>query len=214
MSMHEMLVGKHVLEIGGPSSLLFNWYPLFKDITFLNLSDSMGVHHQSTAPRNTVAVLNGDASKTETFKDNNILENFDLVISSHTLEHFANPIKALSNWKTSLKKDGMIITIVPNKEMCWDRVRTYTTFEHIFDDFVNDTAESDMTHLHESSCMIESRPSYYSDVGEHNSTRVIHHHVFSIEVLVKCHEQCGFLTKSCFIDSNDRLQMIYIGVKK
>lgn len=209
-----MLAQKHVLEIGGPSSLLSTWYPLFKDITFLNLSDSMSVHHQSAAPRNTLALLNGDASKEETFRNNNISENFDLVISSHTLEHFANPIKALSNWKTSIKKDGMIITIVPNKEMCWDHVRPHTTFDHIFEDFINNTEESDMTHLHESSCMIQSRPSYYSDVGEHNSTRVIHHHVFSVEVLTKCHEYCGFTTKSCFIDSVDRLQMVYIGIKK
>lgn len=209
-----MFIGKKVLEIGGPSSLLSNWYPLFDSISFLNLPQSMGVHHQSAAPRNTAGVFHGDASDREVFANNHLLENFDLVISSHTLEHFANPIKALFEWKSALKRGGTIVTIVPNKDMCWDNVRAYTTFDHIIDDFSNCVTESDMTHVHEASCMIQSRPSYYSDVGEFNATRVIHHHVFSVEVLTKCHEHCGFFTKSCFIDPRDKLQMIYIGVRE
>jgi len=209
-----LLKKKTVLEIGGPSSLLSDWYPLFDSVSFLNMSESMEIHIQSFNPINTVGVFDGDASQREVFVKNNLLENFDLVISSHTLEHFANPIKALFEWKSALKKGGSIITIVPNKDMCWDKVREYTTFDHIVDDFYKDVTESDMTHVDEASCMIQCRPSYYSDVGDQNRNRVIHHHVFSVDVLSECHEYCGFSTKKCFIDSVDRLQMVYIGEKQ
>lgn len=214
MNMHEILNGKSVFEVGGPSLLFNSWYPLFNGVSFLNLAESMKAYspgYQGFRPPNTVDFFYGDASMQEAFDENNLTSKFDLVISSHTLEHLANPIKALMAWKTTLKSNGMIITIVPNKEMCWDRGREYTSFEHILEDYSNNTPESDMTHLHESSCMIENRSSYYSDVGTNNAARVIHHHVFSLDALSKCHEYCGFFTKGCFIAPDDKLQMIYIG---
>ena len=42
--------------------------------------------------------------------------------------------------------------------------------------------------------MIEAKPSYFQDVGASNSTRIMHHHVFSAEILSLCHEYCGFST--------------------
>jgi SAM-dependent methyltransferase len=202
---------KTMLEIGGPSRLLHGAYNLANSITFLNLPCSMAVHSQYSYPPNTIKVVNGDASDEKCFLENFSDEKFDLLITSHTLEHFANPLKALSLWKKCLVRGGLVVNIVPNKLHCWDRNREYTTFEHILSDFENNTMEDDMTHLHESSCMIESRPSYYSDVGNKNESRVIHHHVYSTDVLAKCHEYCGFKTLRSYVDVNDQLQMIYIG---
>jgi SAM-dependent methyltransferase len=202
---------KSLLEIGGPSRLLIGLYPPAKDITFLNLPSSMAVHSQHSYPPNTIKVANGDASNERSFIDNELFGKFDLLITSHTLEHFANPIKALMLWKRCLVRGGIILNIVPNKLHCWDRNREYTTFEHILSDYETNMEENDMTHLHESSCMVETRPSYYQDVGDRNESRVIHHHVYSTEVLAKCHEYCGFKTLGSYVDNHDQLQMIYIG---
>lgn len=207
----QIITGKNVLEIGGPSALLHQLYPKMLTVSFLNLPESMSVHHQGQNPPNTRKVYQGDASHPSPFIQNRILRRFDAIISSHTLEHFANPIKALCSWSIALTEGGGIITIVPNKHECWDRVRADTTFEHLADDFKNDTPETDMTHLEESSCMREARPTYYEDVGNNNATRVIHHHVFSLATLQMCHEMAGFKTLGCFIAENDKLQMIYVG---
>jgi len=198
-----LIAQKNVLEVGGPSGLIHSWYPRMNTVTFLNLPASMAVHHQGHNPPNTVRVYNGDASDSTPFIQNKLLRQFDCVITSHTLEHFANPIKALMCWSMALKSNGGIITIVPNKNECWDRVRPYTTIEHFVDDFNKNTQENDMTHLQESSCMLETRPTYYNDVGPANETRVIHHHVFSIETLKICHEMAGFKTLNCFISDTD-----------
>ena len=40
---------------------------------------------------------------------------YDFVFSSHSLEHIANPLKAISEWLRITKKDGYIIIIVPEK---------------------------------------------------------------------------------------------------
>ena len=203
--------GKTVLEIGGPSALLSGIYPALRSISFLNLPQSMAVHAQGSNPANTESVYSGDAVDEDSIVENRLVGKFDAVISSHTLEHFANPLKALKVWRKCLSANGYIVTIVPNKNACWDTDREYTSFDHILSDYQNNVAESDMTHLHESACMMASRPSYYQDVGESNSTRVIHHHVYSIDVLAKCHEFAGFKTLSCLILPNDSLQMVYIG---
>lgn len=208
-----LLSNKKVLEIGGPSKLLSSIYESFDSICFLNLNESSKVHSQSSLPKNTLFNHEGDASDFKSFEEHSLLNKFDLVLSCHTLEHFANPIKALFLWNSCILTNGKIITIVPNKEHCWDKNRPHTSFDHILKDYKNKTEETDMTHVYESSCMIETRPSYFEDVGTSNSTRVIHHHVFSPEVLAKCHEYCGFSTLDCYIDPKDPLQIVYIGTK-
>jgi 2-polyprenyl-3-methyl-5-hydroxy-6-metoxy-1,4-benzoquinol methylase len=53
---------------------------------------------------------------------NSLFENFvtsdkyDLIIMSHVLEHVQNPVKLLNQFSKYLKKDGLILGIVPNKE--------------------------------------------------------------------------------------------------
>jgi SAM-dependent methyltransferase len=214
INIDRLIAQKNILEIGGPSGLIYSWYSKMNSVSFLNYSSSMAAYHHGYTPpnpSNTAKIYDGDASDATPFIQNRLLRKFDCVITSHTLEHFANPIKALLFWSTALKNNGAIITIVPNKNECWDRARQYTTIEHLIEDFNKNTSERDMTHLEESSCMIESRPTYYKDVGSTNETRVIHHHVFSTDTLKLCHEMAGFKTLNCFISDSDKLQMVYIG---
>jgi predicted SAM-dependent methyltransferase len=209
IELKQIVSNKKVLEIGGPSQLLNFLYDDVESIEMLNHEESMKVHHVSSFPERTVGKYFGDATEWKSFSSNDLFNKFDVVITSHTLEHIANPIAALKLWKHCLVKGGTIINIVPNKNFCWDVVRDYTSQEHLLNDYINHTLESDMTHVHESSCM--PRQNYYEEVGKDNETRIIHHHVFNEESLKFVHEYIGFITQKSYVDDSDQLQMIYIG---
>ncbi len=61
------------------------------------------------------------------FKD----ERFDFVISSHVLEHFWDPIKALQEWMRVVKKSGYIFMIIPHKDRTFDHDRPRTTLKEL-----------------------------------------------------------------------------------
>jgi SAM-dependent methyltransferase len=202
---------KSVLEIGGPSRLLNFIYEKVKLLDILNYATSMEKHSQVGNAYGTVYL--GDATEECSFKQ--IDKKYDVIITSHTLEHIANPIKALNIWKNLLNRDGVIINILPNKNHCWDRNREFTPFRHIVKDFLENISENDLTHLEESSCMLETKPTYYQEVGSDNKYRVIHHHCFNETTLKQMHEfNSMFYTKHCYIAKDDNLQLIYVGCKK
>lgn len=61
----------------------------------------------------------------------------DFVISSHVLEHFTNPVKALLEWDRVVKPGGIIFMIVPHKERTFDSGRERTTLQHLIDDWLS-----------------------------------------------------------------------------
>lgn len=72
----------------------------------------------------------------------------DFIVSSHVLEHFPDPIKALLEWDRLLKPGGIIFAIVPHKERTMDNHHPRTPLKHLVDDFVN-AAEGDFIgHYH------------------------------------------------------------------
>jgi hypothetical protein len=204
---------KKALEIGGPSRLLDFLYPHLDSLDILNHPESFSKHSQQGNISNlSPTVFLGDAVTSDILK---IDRKYDLIITSHTLEHIANPIKAVQLWSNLLISNGIILNIVPNKDQCWDRKREYTTIEHLIDDYVNDTTENDMTHIHESSCMQESKPDYYEEVGYNNKFRIIHHHCFDNKSLIGLHEYNSmYNTLECYTATNDTLQLIYVGEKQ
>lgn len=205
------LIGKNVLEIGGPSKMLHFIYNNLKSLNILNFPTSMEKHSQ-VGEFNGKMYL-GDATDVKVFENINI--KYDVILTCHVLEHIANPIKALKIWEKYLKESGIIINILPNKNCCWDRNRNYVEFNHLFEDYVKNVSENDLTHLHEASCMLETRPSYYNDVGENNCSRIIHHHCFDVETLKQVHEfDDMFHTETCYIADDENLHLIYVGRKK
>jgi hypothetical protein len=210
--LNQFLKNKCCLEIGGPSRLLFSLYSDANAISFFNYKVAMDRHASAECPSNTKNMFFGNATEIRDFVQLNN-QQFDTIISSHTLEHIANSVKALKLWYTQVSNCGTIITIVPEKQCCWDRSRDYTTKEHLMEDYNNDVTEQDMTHLHETSCMQESRPTYYSDVGDTNNARIIHHHTFCRETLIAIHKAAGFEEIFCNNLEDDKLQLVYIGKK-
>ncbi|MFA9261986.1 MAG: methyltransferase domain-containing protein [Undibacterium sp.] len=53
--------------------------------------------------------------------------SIDFVVSSHVLEHFPDPIKALIEWYRVVKPEGYIFMIVPHRERTFDRDKQPTT---------------------------------------------------------------------------------------
>ena len=61
-----------------------------------------------------INIIKSDLFKFTSMKKN--LNQFDVIIMSHTFEHFPEPLKVLNCIKKLLKKDGKCLIIVPNVE--------------------------------------------------------------------------------------------------
>ena len=68
-------------------------------------------------------------------------ESQDFVVSSHVLEHFPNPVKALLEWDRLVRPGGTIFMIVPHKERTFDNAQSRTTLQHIIDDYYSNATE-------------------------------------------------------------------------
>ena len=75
--------------------------------------------------------------------------SYDFVLSSHCIEHLANPLRGLEEWIRVLKKDGLLVLVVPHKDGTFDHRRPVTSLKHLIQDFDSQTDEGDATHLEE-----------------------------------------------------------------
>ncbi len=204
--------GKVGLEIGGPSTIfkanhLIPVYDRASSVDSSNFSDktvwTRGRERDvfGLALRDTFVC---DASEMNAFED----ESYDFILASHVLEHLANPLKALTHWKRVVKRGGAILLVVPHKSRTFDVRRPFTTFEHLAEDYRNDTPETDMTHVEEVLEMHEWRRDAGCLDAEHfrarcldnAANRCIHHHVYSPELLASCFEFCGMETVSVSVE--------------
>ena len=126
--------------------------------------------------------------------------SYDFLASSHCLEHIANPLKALIEWHRVIKNNGFLILVLPRKMGNFDRKRKFTSFNHILEDFHNNTQETDLTHLDEiieyhdfSQDKNSESISKFIERGKNNyMIRGLHHHVFSEELVMKMLDWSGF----------------------
>jgi SAM-dependent methyltransferase len=112
---------------------------------------------------------------------------YDFVLSSHNLEHFANPVKALKQWQRISRPGGGLILVLPNYQFTFDHRRAPTPVTHMFDDYSRGTQEDDLTHLDEilrahdrdmdpgSGSAEEFRQRSLNNFAN----RCLHHHVFN-----------------------------------
>ena len=126
--------------------------------------------------------------------------SYQFVLSSHTLEHVANPLRALAEWKRILQPNGNLALILPHKEATFDHRRPVTTHQHLIDDFENATPESDLTHLDECLRLHDlardaGSPNFdhFKRRAERNlENRCLHHHVFDTALAVEIVHHAGF----------------------
>jgi predicted SAM-dependent methyltransferase len=111
---------------------------------------------------------------------------YDFILSSHNLEHLANPIRALKEWMRAVKAGGAIIAVLPDYRHTFDHRRQLTTVGHMLEDYDSETMENDLTHLQEILELHDlSRDPKAGTLEQFHrrslrnfENRTLHHHVF------------------------------------
>lgn len=93
----------------------------------LNVNDLVPVNHISDLDTNGLAL----------FEDN----RFDFVILNHVIEHVANPINVVAELFRVTKPQGLVVLSAPDKEFCFDKPRALTPYEHVLEEYQNNTTE-------------------------------------------------------------------------
>jgi SAM-dependent methyltransferase len=190
------LSAKSGLEIGGPSHVFETKLPVYRHIQSLdNCVFAQETHWEGArGPGATFHFDQGKRTGTNFITEGFTLEGiadaaYDFVLSSHNLEHIANPIKALYNWKRVLKPHGFLLLVLPDKHRTFDCRRPVTSLEHMRDDYMQDMGEDDMTHVEEfvtlwdykkfpiANSIAEHRERYRNNYQQ----RLLHHHVFDLK---------------------------------
>ena len=199
-------VGRKGVEIGGPSVLFKTALPVYKKIKSLDCVNfsgqtlweggiKAGLNFQFIGQRIGYQFLS-EATDLADIADG----SYDLVLSSNCLEHIANPIKALLEWRRVLMKGGVLILVLPNKAVNFDHNRPITSLDHLVEDFRKNTSERDLTHLSEilnlhdlsKDPMAGDLESFRKRSLDNYNNRTLHHHVFDQGVIKAMLQYAGF----------------------
>ena len=201
--MKPFVTGKNGLEIGGPSTIfskhrLIPVYDCCRSIDNCNFSSRTiwdDVTDRKSFETRLGSQFIAEACDLPMTSD----QTYDFVLASHVLEHVANPLRALHEWKRVLRPQGVLLTILPDKRATFDHRRPYTPFEHLEADLHANTQEDDLTHLDEVLELHDlgldpgagSSDQFQERCRRNSSVRAMHHHVFSPEVLVSMFSRLG-----------------------
>lgn len=202
------VTGAHGLEVGGPSQMFSSAgripvYPYAAKIDGLNFSaetlwagelgeDKPYVYAGKALGRQFIR----EASEFPDIQSS----SYDFLLSSHVIEHLANPLRGLQEWRRVLRDDGILILVAPHFDATFDRRRPVTTIEHMLEDFRNDVGEDDATHIAEALELhdferdpwVESREKFRERCENNASIRGVHHHVFDTETLVRLVDHANY----------------------
>jgi len=120
-------------------------------------------------------------------------ECYDFCFSSHSLEHIANPLKAINEWLRIIKNGGYIIIIVPEKSACFDHKRNYSKFSTLLSQYEKNVGEDDLSTLPEILMNHDlSMDPPAGDLGaftkrslDNLNNRCLHHYVYNDELLME-----------------------------
>jgi SAM-dependent methyltransferase len=199
---------KNGIEIGGPSQVfskrgIFPVYPLARHLDNCNFNSST-MWEGSIQAGHTFVFDKAKSPGRQLIAEATDLQNlpanaYDFVLSSHVLEHIANPIQALKQWICLLRNEGLLVLFLPDKYRTFDHRRPITSLEHMIEDYEKPVAEDDMTHLPEILSLHDlSRDPEAGDCHafkaralDNLNNRCLHHHVFDIRSAVELVEYTG-----------------------
>lgn len=137
------------LEVGGPSGtggVLYANAESIDNVIFSSntvWSNHTEHYHYWGGKKGKVIIHDGtDISSVQNGK-------YDFVFASHSLEHIANPLKAVKEWLRVIKDDGHVVIIVPEKSVCFDHKRDYTKFSTLLSQYEKNVGEDDLSTLPE-----------------------------------------------------------------
>lgn len=189
---------KVILELGGPSRFFYKNIPIYQ---LASRVDCVNFDYQTLRDGKIIPGCNKynyykNKKGNQFVQDATVLDqidddSYDLIISSNCLEHIANPIKALLEWKRVLKKNAYLIIVLPNPKKTGDKSRNVTKFNHILGDFNKNITEKDKTHINEvikkSAFTIDKicpdKETFIKLVNENYKYRILHHHVFDLNLI-------------------------------
>ncbi len=125
---------------------------------------------------------------------------YDFVLSSHAIEHIANPLGALGEWQRVLRGGGTLVLVIPHKDATFDHRRPVTPLEHLERDLAANMGEDDLTHLPEILELHDRTRDWGAGDAEefrrrcedNLATRCLHHHVFDTDLAVRLADRAGF----------------------
>lgn len=198
------LRGKKALEIGGPT-------PYFDDHGVLPVYRLLaGVDNCQFS---TQTIWTGEVAKKFRYHPRcpagnqficdgtelKVPNQYECLLSSHCLEHIANPVRALLEWKRILVDGGLLLMLLPHKEATFDWRRPITPLKHMIEDFEKGTTEDDTSHFAEILEMHDllKTPQYTAETFRERclanaSYRAMHQHVFNTESAISLVDHAGF----------------------
>lgn len=197
-----LIKGKAGIEIGGPSQIFTRTgqCPLYEDIDALdNCNFSEDSLWGKNNPHNDEFIYssNKSAGHQKILEATSLQEiascSYDFLISSHTIEHTANPLLALEEWKRIVKPSGILILVIPHKDGTFDHFRPVTSITHLIEDWHASTGEDDLTHLKEIMKYhdfsrdkgAKNKESFYERALKNLKNRGLHHHVFDTKLVIE-----------------------------
>ncbi len=200
---------KSGLEIGGPSQIFSEEgaIPVYNVLRSLDnclfssrtiweeeVQEGLKFRYHSLRPLGNQFVLEG--ARLQTIGDS----SYDCVLASHTLEHIANPLQALKEWKRVSRKDGLLLLLLPHKNGTFDWRRPTTSIAHMVEDYSRNIGEDDLTHLSEVLELHDLRKdspagsfeNFRSRCLQNYAYRAMHHHVFDTPTAVALLNHAGF----------------------
>jgi len=188
---YEITNNKHGVEIGGPS---YNKPMMYKDTASVDnvifskdtvWSNHTDEYHYYYNKKGKVII--NDAV------DISLVQNdtYDFCFSSHSLEHIANPLKAIQEWFRIIKKGGYVVIIVPEKSQCFDHNRNYSKFQTLLTQYERNVGEDDLSSLpeilrHHDLAMdppAGNMEQFVKRSLDNYNNRCLHHYVYDDELL-------------------------------
>lgn len=222
-------INKTALEIGGPSSIFGN-KNIFPIYDVLNVVDGCNYNVDTVWEGQIIEGLgnykysnsfNGTQYVCEASDLSNLPNHsYDIILSCHSLEHIANPLKALEGWMRVLKPNGYILLILPHPKFTFDHKRPVTSFVHLLDDYNNNIDETNLSCLDEVLALHDLErdplgPKTFEEFKKRSldnyKNRCLHQHVFSIDLVEEMFQFSNIkLLESEFVRS---CNLIFLGQK-
>jgi SAM-dependent methyltransferase len=193
------------LEVGGPSrsfECLYRNVKSLDNVVFSkNTTWTNHINEYTYYGKKLGSVIVSDAVNISLVEN----ESYDFVFSSHSLEHIANPLKAICEWLRIIKNNGHIIIIVPEKSDSFDHKRNYSKFSTLLTQYERNVGEDDLSTLPEillNHDLTMDQPAGNFEAFTKRSldnfnNRCLHHYVYNDELLMEIcnYFKCEFIYK-------------------
>lgn len=199
---YSVFIDGYGLEIGGPSTVFSN-SKIYEKVRCLdNVVFSLNTVWKSYGSDHSYNFFENKTGKVFEMDGSDISKleshSYDFILSSHNLEHIANPLKAMKGWINVVKKEGYILLVLPNKNECFDHRREYTKFSILKDKFDRNVGEDNLDSLPEILRLHDlsmdppaGNLEQFTKRSLNNfENRCLHHHVFDLNLVT---DMCNFL---------------------